>query len=76
MEGLEIKKLEFIYKIARIKNYKINKTMKYDLEERCAKFGEDVIIFCKTVKKNDFAVWERIIWRQIKQVQRKIFRIK
>jgi four helix bundle protein len=24
--------------------------MKYDLEERCAKFGEEVILFCKTVK--------------------------
>jgi four helix bundle protein len=28
--------------------------MKYDLEERCAKFGEDVIKFCKTVKINEF----------------------
>jgi len=28
--------------------------MKYDLEERCAKFGEDVIKFCMTLKVNDF----------------------
>jgi four helix bundle protein len=27
--------------------------MNYDLEERCAKFGEDVIKFCKLVKNND-----------------------
>jgi len=27
--------------------------MKYDLEERCAKFGEDVIKFCKTVRINE-----------------------
>ena len=28
--------------------------MKYDLEERCAKFGEDIIIFCKEIKMTDF----------------------
>ena len=27
--------------------------MVYDLEERCAKFGEDVIDFIKTLKKNE-----------------------
>lgn len=27
--------------------------MQYDLEERCAKFGEDVILFCKTVEYNN-----------------------
>lgn len=27
--------------------------MKYDLEERCAKFGENVIIFCKSIKNNE-----------------------
>ncbi len=27
--------------------------MKYDLEERCAKFGGDVIIFCKSIKSNE-----------------------
>ena len=26
--------------------------MQYDLEERCAKFGEDVISFCKIINKN------------------------
>lgn len=28
--------------------------MKYDLEERCAKFGEDIVLFCKNARKNDF----------------------
>lgn len=28
--------------------------MKYDLEERCAKFGEDIIVFCKNIKNNEF----------------------
>jgi len=28
--------------------------MQYDLEERCAKFGEDIIKFCKTIKINEF----------------------
>lgn len=28
--------------------------MNYDLEERCAKFGENVIKFCMKVKINDF----------------------
>jgi four helix bundle protein len=28
--------------------------MKYDLEERCAKFGEKVIIFCKLTQNNEF----------------------
>lgn len=27
--------------------------MKYDLEERCEKFGENCIIFCKSVIKNE-----------------------
>src|SRR3989344_5984937 len=27
--------------------------MKYDLEERCAKFGEEVIIFCKSIRGNE-----------------------
>jgi four helix bundle protein len=27
--------------------------MKYDLEDRCSKFGEDVIMFLKTVPKNE-----------------------
>lgn len=27
--------------------------MKYDLEERCAKFGEDVIKFCKKITKSE-----------------------
>jgi four helix bundle protein len=27
--------------------------MKYDLEERCAKFGEDIINFCRGIKSND-----------------------
>lgn len=27
--------------------------MEYDLEERTAKFGEDIIDFCKSVPKND-----------------------
>lgn len=26
--------------------------MKYDLEERCAKFGEDVVRFCMTIKND------------------------
>ncbi len=26
--------------------------MKYDLEERCAKFGEDIIVFLKTVPED------------------------
>ena len=28
--------------------------MNYDLEERCAKFGEEVINFCKTIKISEF----------------------
>lgn len=28
--------------------------MNYDLEERCAKFGEKTIIFCKSIKNNEF----------------------
>lgn len=28
--------------------------MKYDLEERCAKFGEEVIKFCKSIHINEF----------------------
>lgn len=28
--------------------------MNYDLEERCAKFGERVIIFCKSISNNEF----------------------
>ena len=28
--------------------------MKYDLEERCAKFGESIVLFCKNTKRNDF----------------------
>ncbi|HCP08601.1 MAG TPA: four helix bundle protein [Candidatus Moranbacteria bacterium] len=28
--------------------------MKYDLEERTAKFGEDIIKFCKAIKNNEF----------------------
>ena len=28
--------------------------MKYDLEERCSKFGEDIIKFCQEIKKNDY----------------------
>ena len=28
--------------------------MKYDLEERCAKFGEDIITLCKNIKTTDF----------------------
>jgi four helix bundle protein len=27
--------------------------MHYDLEERCARFGENVIKFCKAIKKDD-----------------------
>lgn len=27
--------------------------MQYDLEERCAKFGEDAIIFCKIINSNE-----------------------
>jgi len=27
--------------------------MKYDLEERCAKFGEDIIKFCKSIKSTE-----------------------
>ena len=27
--------------------------MKYDLEERCAKIGENVIIFCKSIKGSE-----------------------
>lgn len=27
--------------------------MKYDLEERCAKFGKDVIVFCKSMRSNE-----------------------
>ncbi len=27
--------------------------MKYDLEERCAKFGEDIIRFCKSIRVNE-----------------------
>jgi len=27
--------------------------MNYDLEERCAKFGENIIEFCKTIKQNN-----------------------
>lgn len=26
--------------------------MKYDLEERCAKFGEDIVDFCKKIESN------------------------
>ena len=29
-----------------------NNDKKYDLEERTAKFGEDIIIFCKKVPRN------------------------
>jgi four helix bundle protein len=29
--------------------------MKYDLEERCAKFGENIIKFCRTIKYDDIA---------------------
>jgi len=29
-----------------------NHNRKYDLEERTAKFGEDIIIFCKKVPRN------------------------
>jgi four helix bundle protein len=28
--------------------------MNYDLEERCAKFGESAIIFCKSIKNDAF----------------------
>jgi len=28
--------------------------MKYDLEERCAKLGEDIIIFCKNIRNTEF----------------------
>jgi four helix bundle protein len=28
--------------------------MKYDLEERCAKFGEDIIMLCKGIEITDF----------------------
>jgi|SRR3989338_3597498 len=31
-------------------------TKKYDLEERTAKFGEDIISFCKTIPKNPITV--------------------
>ncbi|HOY55925.1 MAG TPA: four helix bundle protein [bacterium] len=27
--------------------------MQYDLEERTAKFGEQIILFCKTIQKNE-----------------------
>lgn len=27
--------------------------MKYDLEERCAKFGEETILFCRSIRNND-----------------------
>lgn len=27
--------------------------MQYDLEERCAKFGEETIIFCKSISSNE-----------------------
>lgn len=27
--------------------------MNYDLEERTAKFGEDIILFCKKIKRDD-----------------------
>ncbi|MDP1884726.1 MAG: four helix bundle protein [Candidatus Moranbacteria bacterium] len=27
--------------------------MNYDLEDRCAKFGEDMILFCKSIKPNE-----------------------
>lgn len=30
--------------------------MEYDLEERCGKFGEDVIIFLKKLPKNDLNI--------------------
>lgn len=30
----------------------IQMTKKYDLEERTAKFGESVIVFCKSIKQN------------------------
>ncbi len=28
--------------------------MNYDLEERCAKFGEKVLLFCKSIPNNEF----------------------
>ena len=36
--------------------------MQYDLEERCAKFGEDIIKFCRKLKYDDIT---RPIIRQI-----------
>jgi four helix bundle protein len=30
-----------------------NKEKKYDLEERTAKFGEEIIKFCRTIKRDD-----------------------
>lgn len=31
------------------------KNLKYDLEERTAKFGESVILFCKTIKQDNIS---------------------
>jgi len=36
--------------------------MQYDLEERCAKFGEEIIRFCRTIKLDEIT---RSIIRQI-----------
>ena len=33
---------------------KTNETKKYDLEERIAKFGENLIDFIKQIKRSDF----------------------
>ena len=30
-----------------------NKVQKYDLRERTAKFGEEIIVFCKSIPKDD-----------------------
>ena len=34
----------------------MNQTNKYDLEERTAKFAEDIVIFCRSISKDQMAM--------------------
>lgn len=61
---------------------------KYDLEDRTARFGEDIIEFAKSLERNDInrllgnqivrsaTILVQIIWRQMEQNQGKTFTIK
>jgi len=63
--------------------------MKYDLEERVARFGEAIIDFAKSLQPNIInkplisqliksatSIGGQIIWKQIKQVLKEILEIK